>query len=71
MRKHAGLKIDQRAFSVTSGFDNSDDMRYWHSRTPQARIRQMEILRRINYGHLATKKMKHVLEIVERGNSAD
>jgi hypothetical protein len=59
-------QVDRRAFSVTSSFDDADVTRYWHAQTPQARLRYMEELRRMNYGNLATRRMKRVLEIVER-----
>ncbi|MBI5303068.1 MAG: hypothetical protein HY868_13115 [Chloroflexi bacterium] len=61
--------IDKRAWSVLSNFDDSDDKRYWHSQTPQARLRYMEELRRMNYGNLATKRLSRVLEVAEREKS--
>jgi hypothetical protein len=55
-------KLDRRAFSILPGFDDSDDKRYWLSQTPQARVRHIEELRRMNYGDRATER----LEVVER-----
>ncbi len=69
--KRVILRIDRKAFSATSGFGDSKDKHYWLSRTPQERIRHMEILRRINYGSLATRRMKRVLEFVERNSAGD
>ena len=62
----ASLKVDRTAFSVASLTDPSDEKAYWLSRTPQERLRQVEILRRINYGHRATARLQRVLEITER-----
>lgn len=67
--KRVILRIDRKAFSATSGFGDSKDKHYWLSRTPQERIRHMEILRRINYGNLATKRLQRVLEVAEREKS--
>ena len=60
------LKIDRKAFSVGSLTDPSDEKAYWLSRTPAERLRQVEILRRINYGHRAAARLQRVLEITER-----
>ena len=59
------LKLDRSAFSVASLTDETDDKAYWHSCTPYERLRQVEILRRINYGHRATSRLQRVLEITE------
>jgi hypothetical protein len=65
----AALKINKRAFSVTSLFDDSDDKAYWLSRSPEERLRHMEILRRINYGTQATARLQRVLELAQREES--
>jgi hypothetical protein len=61
-------RIDRSAFSVFSSFAEADaaDRAYWHSRTPQERVRHMEFLPRINYGARATERLQRVLEIVTR-----
>ena len=59
------LKIDKTAFSVGS-LEESDEKEYWLRQTPEARLRQMEILRRINYGHRATERLQRVLELALR-----
>jgi hypothetical protein len=61
-------KLDKTAFSVVSSFEEADreDREYWLSRTPYERLKYMELLRRINYGHAATARLQRVLEIVER-----
>lgn len=45
-------------------FDDPDDIRYWHSRTPEERLRHVETLRRLHYGIRATEGLQRVLEIV-------
>ena len=63
------LKVDRSAISVTSLTDASDEKAYWLARSPQERLKQVEILRRINYGHRATARLQRVLEITERERS--
>ncbi len=60
------LKLDRSAFSVASLTDESDEKAYWFARTSYERLRQVEILRRINYGHRATTRLQRVLEITDR-----
>lgn len=60
------LKIDRKAFSVTSLTDDSGEKEYWLARTPYERLKQVEILRRINYGHRASARLQRVFEIAER-----
>lgn len=59
-------RVDRRVFVVGTGFDDEDDKAYWWSRTPAERLRYMELLRRINYGHRATERLQRVLEIARR-----
>jgi hypothetical protein len=44
------IEIDRTALSVASLSDDSDELAYWYSRTPQERLRHIELLRWINYG---------------------
>ncbi len=44
------LKIDKTKFSIAGLGDNSEERRYWHSRTPHERLIAVEIMRRIVYG---------------------
>jgi len=62
----SNLKIDRKALSVGSLTDPSDEKAYWLARPPAERLKQVEILRRINYGHRATVRLQRVLEITER-----
>ena len=59
------IKIDKRFFSVVSLSDQADDKNYWFNKDPIERIRHIEILRRINYGHNATSGLQRVLEFTE------
>ena len=59
------LKIDRSAISVASLTDESDEKVYWLGRTPHERLRQVEILRRINYGRRAARRLQRVLEVAD------
>ena len=63
------LKVDRSALSVASLTDGSDEKAYWLMRTPQERLNQVEILRRINYGYRATLRLQRVLEVTQRERS--
>lgn len=60
------LKVNRKALTVTSLTDESDDKAYWLSRTPHERLRQIEILRQINYGDQAAARLQRVLEVTQR-----
>ena len=57
-------RVDRTAFSVAPLFDDSDDRRYWHSRSPAERLRHVETLRWISYGSRATERIQRVLEVI-------
>jgi hypothetical protein len=59
------LKIDKKSFSVISLSDVSDDKFYWLERQPVERLKHIEILRRINYGHSATSRLQRLFEVAE------
>jgi len=59
------FRLDRTAFTVMSSFDEVADQAYWLARTPIERLKYMEILRRINYGHRATARLQRVLDITE------
>jgi hypothetical protein len=61
----SSLSIDKSAFSVRNTFDDADDKQYWLAQTPYARLRHIEYLRQINYGHRATARLQRVLEITQ------
>jgi len=58
-------RVDRRAFSVLNSFSelDADDRAFWAKQTPQARLRAMELLRRINYGKAATGRLQRVRAI--------
>jgi hypothetical protein len=60
------LKVDRSVMSVAALTDEPDDKAYWLARTPHERLRQVEILRRINYGYQTAGRLQRVLEIIER-----
>jgi len=60
------LKVDRTTFSVTSLTDDSGEKAYWFAQTPQERLKQVELLRRINYGTQATARLQRVFEVIER-----
>ena len=62
----SNLKIDRKAFSVVSLTDDSGEKAYWLARTPQERLQQVEILRRINYGTKSAARIEKVIEIIDR-----
>ena len=45
--------------------DQSDDKDYWFAMDPIERMRHIEVLRRINYGHGATSRLQRILEYTE------
>ena len=63
--KKINLRIDKTALSTAPLFDDSDIKAYWLAQTPRARLRHIEILRRINYGHRTTARLQRVLEIAQ------
>ncbi len=62
----SNLKVDRKAFSVVSLTDDSGEKAYWLARTPQERLKQVEILRRINYGTKSAAQIERVIQIVDR-----
>ncbi|MEI6291255.1 MAG: hypothetical protein WCP19_12555 [Chloroflexota bacterium] len=62
----SNLKVDRSAFSISTLTTESDDKVYWFKCTPYERLKQVEVLRRINYGYRATARLQRVFEIIER-----
>lgn len=60
------LRVDRTVIVSANLNDQSDEKEFWLSRTAQERLRHLEILRRINYGHLATTRLQRVFEVAER-----
>lgn len=59
------VKLDKTTLTVTPLFDDSEEKIYWLSRMPEERLRHIEVLRRINYGHNATARLQRVLELAQ------
>ncbi len=59
-------KLDKKAITISSLLEVSDEVAYWHSRTPQERMEAIEVMRQIIYGYdPATTRLQRVLEIVD------
>ena len=65
-KPHIPLKLDRTALSIGSFSDTSEERAYWLTQTPRERLKQIEILRRINYGNRATRRLQRVLEVAQR-----
>jgi hypothetical protein len=64
MRAIDTFKMDKKAISVTSLFEESDEKEYWLSKTPQERLEALELMRQINYGYNPiTDRLQRVLEV--------
>ncbi len=59
-------RLNKTVFSLAPLFDEADEKAYWLSRTPGERLRHIEMLRRINYGHRAATRLQRLLEIAPR-----
>lgn len=60
----SSFRIDKTALSTAPLFDESDIKAYWLSTSSRERLRQIEILRRINYGHRATARLAEFLRLL-------
>ncbi len=60
------MKVDRKAFSVTSLSDESDEVAYWLSKTPQERLRGIELMRRVIYGYEpASARLQRVFVVAQ------
>ena len=57
--------IDKTKLTVANLSDPPDDLDYWHAQSPEARLRHVEYLRRINYGDRAFARLQRVVEIIQ------
>jgi len=62
----ASIRLDKSALSISHSFDDAEGLAFWHAQTPEIRLRQVEKLRRVNYGRRATSRLQRVLEISRR-----
>ncbi|MBW6474447.1 MAG: hypothetical protein K0B14_15075 [Anaerolineaceae bacterium] len=59
-------KLDKKAITISSLQEESDEVAYWHSKTPQERMEAIEVMRQTIYGYdPATTRLQRVLEIVD------
>jgi len=59
-------RLDKTAFSVARLEDEPDERAFWHSKTPEERLRAAEFLRQSLYGYdPATLRLQRVFEVVE------
>ncbi len=65
-KHHIPLKLDRTALAIGSLSDTSEERTYWLTQTPRERLKQIEILRRINYGNHATRRLQRILEVAQR-----
>ena len=60
-----GIRI-RRVLTVSTFAEmEKQDRAYWLRQTPQARLRAMELMRRINYGDAATGRLQRFFEVVQ------
>jgi hypothetical protein len=58
-------RMNKKVLTISPLAERSDDAAYWHAATPHERLRAVETLRRLNYGHRqATARLQRVLEVV-------
>jgi hypothetical protein len=60
------LRMDKRAFSVVSLFDEPDEKTYWLSKTPYQRLQAVELMRQVVYGYKpATARLQRFFEVAQ------
>lgn len=61
------LKMDKTAFSVVSLEEADDELSYWLSKTPEERLRAVELIRQTLYGYThASAGLQRVLTVAQR-----
>jgi hypothetical protein len=61
----AKYRVSRKSIEIAS-LAAADDGDYWRSQSPAARLRAMELMRQINYGHAAVSgRLKRVLEVAQ------
>jgi hypothetical protein len=61
-----GMGLRRGKLSVATFADmERQDRGFWLRQTPQARLRAMELMRRINYGKAASGRLQRLLEVVQ------
>ena len=60
------LEMDRTTLSTGALSDTSEERAYWLAQPPRERLKQIEILRRINCGTRATRRLQRVLGIAQK-----
>jgi hypothetical protein len=61
-----GAKVDRSVFEVTALGDEAIDREYWRAKSPEERMRALELMRQMIYGYdPAATRLQRVFEIVE------
>ncbi len=57
-----------KRISITSSHKQGEleDKSFWISQSPNKRLEQIEVLRKINYGKEASKRLQRLLEVAKR-----
>ena len=64
------FKMDKGVLSIVSLAEESDERKYWHSKTPYERLEAVELMRQINYGYdPATSRVQRILEVTQLTSS--
>ena len=60
-------RLDKTAFSVVSLQDADEEVAYWQTRTPEERLRALELIRQVLYGYAGTSpRLQRVLTVAQR-----
>ena len=61
------LRMDKTHFSTVSLHDESDEVEYWRTQSPQSRMIGLEFMRQVMYGYdPSTARLQRLLEVVKR-----
>jgi hypothetical protein len=63
--KQSASRVDRSAFSVVALSADDGQRDYWREQTPEARLRHVLELRRLNYGAGATGRLQRVFDVAE------
>lgn len=63
----ADFRLDKSVISIVPLSQADDELEYWLTRTPEERLRAVELIRRTLYGYSdPPPRLQRVLEVVER-----
>ncbi len=62
------LLKQKKTLWISKGFKEAEakEKAYWFSQSPLFRLETIEILRKINYGKEATKRLQRIFEVAKR-----